>query len=537
MSLTVRAGTVHAVIGENGAGKSTLMRMLAGIERPDGGSISVNGTMLTSHTARAAAEAGVGLVHQELSLADDLTVWENIVLGYEPGRGPLLTAARGLAAVAEVAGQFGLEQVLTTPVGMLPLSTRQRVEIAKVLYRRAEVVVLDEPTAILTPTETASLFAALRALADSGRTVLFISHKLQEVLEVADEISVMRDAEHVQTLPAATADRAGLATLVVGRELAPVEPHGAPAGDVVLAVEGLTVRGDAAATGVSDVDLVLRAGRVYGIAGVSGNGQDALVGAITGTREIAAGRIRLHDPADGATDVVFDTGSTAGRVRRIRDAGLAYIPVDRRAVGSAPGAALWWSSLAGRFWRPEVKRRRLHDLAGLRAWTREVISANAVKASSEEVRPHQLSGGNLQKYIVGRELAGTPRIVIAEDPTRGVDIGSALMIRQRLVEICRRGSAVLLVSTDLEELLSICDEVSVIYQGRLGRALTREQASLEAVGRAMVGLQHELEQATEGDDQPPVAYQIDVEALEASDTLSEPSGGLDRTDDVEGARP
>jgi simple sugar transport system ATP-binding protein len=423
------------------------------------------------------------MVYQELMLAPDMRVWENIVLGAEPTHRGFLDKSRACEAIREMGRQHGLVVEPEALTGRLPLSQQQQVEILRVLYRGADVVILDEPTSVLTPQETEGLFAVLRSLVADGTTVIFVSHKLHEVLAIADDITVMRGGEVVVTMPAAEADRRTLARLIVGSEPPQVTRAQVPRGSRAMEVEALSAASADGSTPLHDVSLTLHRGRVLGVAGVSGNGQDELLEILTGSRAADRGRILLHDEGGSSVDVRELPGN---RVRAMRDAGMAYVPVDRNRVGSAGAEPLWFSVLAGRYWRRSAGHHLLDILAARKA-AEATVSRHKVKAASVDVRPGHLSGGNLQKFIVGRELDGHPAIIIAADPTRGVDIGSAIAIRQEIRDRVDAGSAALLVSTDLDELLELADDVVVMFAGRITASFERKDVTAELLGAAMTG--------------------------------------------------
>lgn len=486
IDLAIERGSVHAVVGENGAGKSTLMKIIAGVVAPDTGELSIKGTRVRDFSARAMARRGVGMVYQELMLAPTLTVWENIVLGWEPRRAGFVDERRARKIIEKMARDHQMPVPLDAVAGTLPISQQQQVEILRVLYRGADIIILDEPTSVLTPQEAEGLFETMRSLAAADTTILFISHKLHEVLAVADTTTILRHGEKVGTVASTDADPKSLARMIIGRDFQPIERRDVATGEVVLDIAHATITHDDGRTALEDVSASLRAGQILGIAGVAGSGQDELAAAVTGTMQVTG----------GAIDVLTESGSTVRlgdlskdhAVRALREARMAYIPADRNNVGSAHAEGLWFSELAGKYWRRGAVGGKLLDAAAARSRARKVITRYNVKAQSADVLPGHLSGGNLQKYILGRELSADPRLIIAEEPTRGVDIGSAMAIRQEIRDRADAGAAVLLISTDLDELLELSDEILVLFGGRISGRFDRQDVDAIMLGEAMTGL-------------------------------------------------
>ena len=473
VDLTVAPGEIHALMGENGAGKSTLMSILYGLSQPDAGTIELAGRPVSVTSAAAAIEAGIGMVQQGFALFDTLSVTDNVIFGAEPTRRGLLDRRAARTAVADLIERHGLRLRPTDRVGDLPVGVRQQVEILKLLYREARVLILDEPTAVLTPAETERLFDVLRGLAAEGRTIVFVSHKLHEVLALSDNVTVLRDGRVTLSCATADTDRAGLAAAMTGRdvELDKVYPIGAP-GDVLLSAQGLTIRGHPA---LDEVSLDVRAGEVVGIAGVAGNGQTELVAAIAGLRSLDAGTV-----------TVLGRDVTRLSVRERRKAGVAHVPEDRASVGGAPGARLA-DNLAVGFQRRLARRGLLRPRA-VRDHARAIIERFGVRAATDTVPLRTLSGGNQQKAILGRELAHDAPVLLVEQPTRGVDIGAVVQIHQRIVEYRDAGHAVLLVSAELSEIRALADRVLVMYEGRVVATFTKDEATYEALGLAMAGV-------------------------------------------------
>ncbi|MFG2647679.1 ABC transporter ATP-binding protein [Streptomyces sp. NPDC048436] len=466
VDLTVARGEIHALMGENGAGKSTLASVLYGLRRPDAGQILLDGREVTFASPSEAIAAGLGMVHQSFKLFPSFTVAENVVYAAEPRRFGLMDRAQALRRVATLADEHGLAVDPAAKVGDLPVGVRQRVEILKLLYRGARTLILDEPTAVLTPAEADSLFGVLRSLADDGRTVLLVTHKLREVMEGSDAVTVLRDGRVAARMRTADTSADEIAAAMTGRavELDRVHPPGAPGGEL-LSVESLST--DA----VREVSLTVRAGEIVGIAGVAGNGQSELVEAIAGLRPLSRGRVTLS--GQDITDA-----SAAGR----RAAGLAYVPEDRVAVGTAPAATIAENLAMG--------HHRGHGLlrpSWLREHARVLIERFGIKAASSRHTAGSLSGGNLQKLVIGRELAHESPLLIVEQPTRGVDIGAVQTIHDQLIAHRDAGHAILLVSAELSEIRGLSDRVLVMYEGRVAAEYARADADERTLGLAMAG--------------------------------------------------
>jgi ABC-type uncharacterized transport system ATPase subunit len=480
-------GEVHALLGENGAGKSTLMNVLFGLYRADEGEIRVHGQPLTLSSPRDALEHGIGMVHQHFMLIPVMTVAENIVLAREPHRaGVLLDLDAAEARVAELSHRFALEVDPHARIRDISVSQQQRVEILKALYGDAEVLILDEPTAVLTPQETKDLFEVVRALTQSGKSVIFITHKLHEVLDIADRITILRRGKRVATIPREGATEAELARLMVGREvLLEVEKGPAAPGPPLLTVDDLVVLDNRQLEAVRGVSLTVHAGEIVGIAGVDGNGQSELVEALTGLRRPRSGRI------------VFDgVDLTRARARRFLEAGIGHIPEDRQRQGlildftlaENLGLREYRRAPASRFgWlRPSVLARR----------ARELLTEFDIRGGTASTAASALSGGNQQKVIIAREVANDPRLLVASQPTRGLDVGATEFVHKRLVRERDEGRAVLLVSFALEEIQSLSDRILVLYEGQIVGEYP-PTASKEDLGIAMTGGRSSLREGTD----------------------------------------
>jgi simple sugar transport system ATP-binding protein len=477
IDLEIRAGEIHALLGENGAGKTTLMNVLFGLERPDAGSIALRGQPYRPDGPTSAITSGIGMVHQHFMLIPTFTVVENVVLGSEPTRtGRLdLDAARG--TLRDLAGRFGLDVDPDALIQDLPVGVQQRVEILKALYRRADVLILDEPTAVLAPPEAERLFEVMRGLAAGGRAVIFISHKLREVLSVADQITVLRQGKVVGSATPADATEQSLATMMVGRpvelvvEKAPISP-----GDTILRVEGLRVLDARGGVAVDGVDLTIRAGEIVGVAGVEGNGQTELVEALAGLRTVQSGRVTVQ----GIETTRFGP-------RALWEHGLRHIPEDRHKFGLVLAHPLADNLVLAAFDRPPFARRLRRMFDAVWRFAARLMTEYDVRAPSVRAQTATLSGGNQQKAVVARELSGRPRLLIAAQPTRGVDVGATELIHHRLIAARDDGAAVLLVSSELDELLAVADRLVVMFRGRVVAEMETAGASRETLGLLIAG--------------------------------------------------
>ncbi len=487
ISLELARGEVLALLGENGAGKSTLVSILFGHYLADAGTIEVDGRPLAPGQPKAALDSGIGMVHQHFTLADNLSVLDNVMLGTEPLWQPFSRRTAARARLLEAAQRFGLAVEPEARVGDLSVGERQRVEILKALVRGARILILDEPTAVLTPQESESLFATLGQLVAAGLSVIFISHKLDEVLRVSHRVAVLRAGRLVAELPTAGADKAQLAEAMVGRAVAPATKRAHARGAPVLELRGAGVRGRGARPLLADVDLTLHAGELVAVAGVAGNGQGVLAELLCGLHALDAGSLAIGGCALPA------------RPRAFVEAGVARIPEDRHAVGVVGDLPLWENAVLERYASPAFARagvvRRERAMAQAQALV-ERFDVRGTESAGLWTTTRSLSGGNMQKLILGRALAGDPaattppRLIVAHQPTWGLDIGAVAYVHQQLLDACAAGSAVLLISEDLDEIFALADRIAVMHHGRLGEARPVAEWTLASIGLAMAGDAH-----------------------------------------------
>ncbi len=475
VDLEIRPGEIHALLGENGAGKTTLMNILYGLLSPDEGEILIDGEPVVIRDPADAIARGIGMVHQHFMLVPVLTVAENAILGSEVMRGPvLLDLAEAERRIAGLSKQLGFRVDPKARIEQLSVGQQQRVEIVKALYRRARILVLDEPTAVLTPQETEEIFAVLRRLRGEGASIVFISHKLDEVLRIADRITVIRRGRVVGERAPATTSEQELADLMVGRQVSLRVDRGiAHPGAIVLSVRGLRVRDDRGHEVVRGVDLDARRGEIVGIAGVAGNGQEELIEAIAGLRRPVSGRVKLE-----GTDV------TGASPRRVRERGVGYVPADRQRYGLVLSYPLDDNFVLTEYHRPPYARGIVRDPAAIRQRATQLIDEYDVRCPGPAVRAATLSGGNQQKVVVAREF-GNDRLLVLDQPTRGIDVGSTEFIHRRTIERRDAGTAVLLVSADLDEILELADRILVIHRGRIVGEFAAAAAERERIGLLM----------------------------------------------------
>ncbi len=473
----VNAGEVHALLGENGAGKSTLMRQLYGLYQPDEGQIILDGKPHVFRSPADAIRAGIGMIHQHFMLVPTLTVAENVALGLRSTREPLTDLDRVSARIRELAQVYGLKVDPSAYVWQLAVGEQQRVEILKALYRGASVIILDEPTAVLTPQEVNDLFATLRHMVQEGHGLVFISHKLHEVKAISDRVTVLRDGEVIGTRRTSEVTRDELVKMMVGREVKPLAPQPMQAGPVRLHIRALRAMGDRGTEVLRGVELEVHAGEILGLAGVSGNGQRELAECLAGLRQATSGSIVM----DGRE-------MTRASLRQRMEAGQAYIPEERMRDGAIRDFTVQENLFLHDHAAPEYSRGIFMDLAKMSARANELVHRFTVKTPSLDTPLKNLSGGNIQKLILARELSRQPQVLIASQPTRGVDIGATEYIHQRLLEQRDAGTAILLISEDLDEVLTLSDRIAVMYEGRIVGVVRRNQATVEQIGLMMAGV-------------------------------------------------
>jgi ABC-type uncharacterized transport system ATPase subunit len=479
IDLPVERGSVHALLGENGAGKTTLMNVLYGLYEPTGGTVFVDGEARDFGSPREAIDAGIGMIHQHFMLVGPMSITENIVLGNEPRKwgGLVVDEPKAREAVVDLREQYGFDVEPDATIEEISVGVRQRVEILKALYRGAEILIMDEPTAVLTPQEVEDLFAVFEELTDQGKTIIFITHKLGEAMDAADQITVLRDGQNVGTVPAAEADRESLAKMMVGREvLMEVEKPPASPGDPILDVSNLEVENDRGVSAITDLSLTVREGEIFGIAGVDGNGQSELVEAISGLRTAETGSIRLGE--ESVTDW--------SRLDRIQS-GMAYIPEDRQERGLVMDFDLIENGVLGSHHSPPFEKRGRLDWSDASDHADRIVEEFDVRPGETDVTAVSLSGGNQQKFVVGREFQRDPRLMLATHPTRGVDVGSTEYIHDRLIELRDEGTGVLLVSSKLDEVQALSDRLAVMYEGELMAVVDPDAVTEEELGLLMAG--------------------------------------------------
>jgi simple sugar transport system ATP-binding protein len=477
VNLQVEAGEIHAIVGENGAGKSTLMKILYGMQSADEGRMLVNGQEVRFHSPSDAIDMGIGMVHQHFMLADNLTVLENVILGSEPTTMlDMIDFDAGREHLRQVGQTYGLDVHPDELVEGLEVGERQRIEIIKVLYRGAKILILDEPTAVLVPQEVEALFDNLRELKAGGSTILFIDHKLLEVLEIADTITVLRQGRTVATVKPQDVTPADLAELMVGSELpTPDTTESTVTDEVALSISDLTVF-ESGRPVVENVSLTVHRGEIVGIAGVEGNGQSELIGAIIGTEHPTTGTITLM-----GQDI------TQWPVRDRREAGVGYVPQDRTAEGLLMNSPLWENAALGHQTQRPFSKGLWFDRKGARQRMEEIRDEFNVKTPNVDVAAHALSGGNQQKLIVGREMTADPKVLIAAHPTRGIDVGAQAAVWQSIRDARSAGMATLLISADLDELIGLSDAILVMFHGRIVARLDPAEVTPRDLGSYMTG--------------------------------------------------
>jgi simple sugar transport system ATP-binding protein len=477
----VKAGEVHALLGENGAGKSTLMKILYGMYHPDEGEILLNGKPVTIASPNDAINLGIGMIHQHFMLVQTLTVAENVALGLPSSRGPLTDLDRVSKRILELAKIYGLKIDPDAYIWQLSVGQQQRVEIIKALYRGAALLILDEPTAVLTPQEVDELFIIMHQMVKDGHGLIFISHKLHEVVEISDRVTVLRDGRKIGTRPTSEITKQILANWMVGREVGFAPDRGnVQKGDCRLQLENISCGSDRGTPGLRGVSLELCSGEILGIAGVSGNGQRELAETITGLRKITGGRVIL----EGEDVNGLAPGDLTERM-------LAYIPEERMRDGMIKNFTVAENMVLREHHKQPYSRSGFLNLSGIASHSDELIKKFRVKTPSHDTLAKNLSGGNIQKIVLAREFSRNPRVILAAQPTRGLDIGATEYVREQLIEQRRKGVAVMLISEDLDEILALSDRIAVIYEGQIMDIVPRENATPEKLGLLMAGVHPE----------------------------------------------
>ena len=480
-NFALRGGEIHSIVGENGAGKSTLMKILYGIYLPDGGVITIPGDRgpetVSYMSPQQAIARGIGMVHQEFMLAREMTVLENVILGFEPRRGIGIDMASAAARIEEYGENYNLSVNPYARVLDISVGEAQRVEIIKILYRGAKVIILDEPTAVLTPMEAAELFKILKSMKDGGKSIIFISHKLEEVMAISDRVTVMRGGSHIATLDCPETTIPELAKLMVGRDVfLGGYPPPAAAGDVVLKVENLWAPGEKELSKLKGISFEVRSGEILGIAGVSGNGQSELAEAIAGMRPVQRGSVLLNGRP-------IESLSPLSR----RELGLSHIPEDRNTMGLNRATDVKDNMICSAFRGAPFSVSGILKWDVVRKFARGVMEEFDVRPADPDLAATSLSGGNAQKVVVSREMNRGSPFLLASQPTRGVDIGSIETIRRELNKAKENGAAILLISSDLEDIMALSNRIAVMYEGRITGVLQREEAGEENVGLLMTG--------------------------------------------------
>lgn len=482
VSIKVRKGCVHAIIGENGAGKSTLMNIVSAVHKPDSGKIILDGKEVIFKDPLDSARHGIGMVYQEFMLFDDLTAWENIVMGFEVRKGPFIDISGSQKKVDEICRRYNYNIPLNEKIKYLPVAILQQIEIVKVLYRGAEIIILDEPTSVLTPQGIQGLFKAIDFLKSQGKTIIIITHKLKEVFEVADYITVLKDGQVVGNVLPSEVDEKKLASMMVGREVI-LQAMKIPVkiGDPVLEIQHLNYTDGNGIKRLKDVNLDVKAGEILGIAGIAGSGQQFLAEAIMG----------LLNPDKGSSVKYCGTEIIKQNVQQRRESGISYIPQNRMSEGINKDGTIWENTIMGYHLVHGFGRKILLNFPEIRKYTSEIIKRYSVKAGSQDDRITSLSGGNIQKLIVGREFSMGSHLLVIEDPTRGIDVGAIEFIWAKIIELASTGVAVLLISHELSEIMQLSDRIMVIYNGELSYAGKHGEVDEMSIGYLMAGGKNE----------------------------------------------
>lgn len=480
VSFSIKKGEIHALLGENGAGKSTLMKILYGIEIPEEGEIYLNGEKVNIRSPQDAIQLGIGMVHQHFMLVPSFTVAENIVLGIEPRKNKIFVDKDKAAKLAEeIANKYNFNIDVNQKVENLTVGTKQKVEILKALYRGADILILDEPTAVLTPQETEELFVQLEELKKNGHTIIFISHKLDEIKRICDRLTILRNGKNMGTYDIGDLTTDQISRLMVGRDIVLTFDLKEPKlKKTALKVRNISVIGSNGKTKVDNVSFDLKEGEILGIAGVEGNGQSELVDVLTGLNKNYGGDY-----------FIYDVDAKNLSIKEMRNLGLSYIPEDRMTVGVAKDMDILTNLFANQYDKKEYSDRFFLNRKNMEKRAEQLINDFSIKASSYKQEVGMLSGGNIQKVVVARELSNEPKIIIANQPTRGIDVGAQEFIREKIVEFRDKGAAIILISADLNEVLELSDRLAVMYKGRFTGMFTNvKEVTEEELGRYMLGL-------------------------------------------------
>ena len=477
VNFSIKEGEIHALVGENGAGKTTLMNVLYGLYEADGGQIFYEGSKINLDGPEDAIRLGIGMVHQHFMLVDPLTVTENIILGNEPRKGISINRKKARQEVEDISNKYGLYVDPEAKIMDISVGMQQRVEIIKTLYRGADLLIFDEPTAVLTPQEIDELFDIFRSLKEQGKTIIFITHKLKEVKEISDRITVLRSGKSIDTVNTEDVSEEDVAELMVGRPvLLEVEKEKAEPGEDFFEIENLKVKDNRGITAVNGVSLTVKKGEILGIAGVEGNGQSELIEAVTGLRKIESGQVKINK-----------TNTTKFNADQIKREKVAHIPEDRQKRGLVMDFDLQENMILGYHDLEPFSKNGIMNYNYIRDYTEELIEKYDIRGGGITTEAKSLSGGNQQKFIVAREFSHDPELLIASQPTRGVDVGSIEFIHKQIIDRRDAGAAVLLVSAELSEILSLSDRIAVIFEGEIVAVLDADDADERKLGNLMTG--------------------------------------------------
>jgi simple sugar transport system ATP-binding protein len=477
VDLAVRKGEIHCLLGENGAGKTTLMRILYGLYQPDEGQIFLNGKAISMPSPRAALSHHIGMVHQHFHLVSTLSVAENMVLGLDEGTGPFLNYKKTCDKISNIAKKYGLEVDPQAKVWQLTVGQQQRVEILKALYRQADILIMDEPTSVLTPQEVDQLFSTLRTLVDNGLTIIFITHKLDEVMKISDRVTVLRKAKAIATVDTPQTTKSELAELMVGREVIfRIEKSPVRRGEKLLVVENLSAMNDRGLPALRNISFDLYEGEILGVAGVSGNGQRELAEVLTGLRHATSGQATLAGK-----------NIKNASAREIADAGIAHIPTERKTMGTVANMSIWENLILKSYRQQPFSKGMLIDSKAAEENARRAMDEYNIMAPSIHTVVKVLSGGNIQRVVLAREFSGDPRLIIAAHPTYGLDVGATEQVRKILLHQRDRGAGILLISEDLEEVMTMSDRIMVVFGGEVMGIIDAGKARIEQIGLMMTG--------------------------------------------------